>query len=294
MIVRVQKPAWRFRASIFLVGVLLASGAEAETVIAPNTVMDDRFTFYIGGFFPQVSSDIRLDAEIAGGIGDTISLEDTLGLEDSKSVLWGGFNWRMARRHTFELEAFQLNRSGTVGAVTDPFQIGNSIVQVGARVETEFDLGIARLTYGYSFIKDEKKEAVVKGGIHWASVDVAMRLSGAVLDVETMMPIAGGEQVEEDGDISAPLPHLGMSFNYAITPKLLGRVQALGFVLSVGDYSGLLIDSGIDIAYTPWKHFGFGGGIRFFDLRLEAENNRLDGEFEFDYWGPTLFVVASF
>jgi len=222
----------------------------AESVRESNRILNDRFTFYLGGFFPQVSSAIRLDADIAGGIGDTISLEDVLGLEDSKSVLWGGFNWRMARRHTLELEAFQLNRSGSVGAVTDPFQIGNSILQVGARVDTVFDLGIGRVTYGYSFIRDEKKEAVVEAGVHWASVDVAMRLSGAITDVETMMPIAGGAE--------------------------------------------LLVDSGIDIAYSPWKHFGFGGGVRYFNLRLEADKERLDGEFDFDYWGPTLFIVARF
>jgi hypothetical protein len=121
-----------------------------------------------------------------------------------------------------------------------------------------------------------------------------MRLSGSITDVETMMPIAGGVEVDEGGAISAPLPHLGMSFSYGITPKLIGRIQMLGFALSVGDYSGLLVDSGIDIAYSPWKHFGFGGGVRYFNLRLEADKERLDGEFDFDYWGPTLFIVASF
>ena len=108
------------------------------------------------------------------------------------------------------------------------------------------------------------------------------------------MPILAGSTETEGGDISVPLPHLGMSFTYAILPKLAARVQALGFALKVGDYSGLLIDSGLDIAYTPWRHFGFGGGLRFFALRLEADKSRLDGEFEFDYWGPTLFIVGSF
>jgi hypothetical protein len=196
----------------------------AETVRESNRILNDRFTFYLGGFFPQVSSEIRLDADIAGGIGDAISLEEVLGLEDSKSVLWGGFNWRIARRHILELEAFQLNRSGSVSAVTDPFQIGGSLVQAGAQTETEFDIGIARLTYGFSFVKDEKKEAVVKGGIHWASLDTVLRLSGAVIDVETGVPIAAGATQTEEGDISAPLPHLGMSFSYAILPKLLARV----------------------------------------------------------------------
>ena len=96
----------------------------AESVRESNRILNDRFTFYLGGFFPQVSSAIRLDADIAGGIGDTISLEDVLGLEDSKSVLWGGFNWRIARRHILELEAFQL---------ACDFRFGKGRPQIGAQ-----------------------------------------------------------------------------------------------------------------------------------------------------------------
>jgi hypothetical protein len=36
------------------------------------------------------------------------------------------------------------------------------------------------------------------------------------------------------------------------------------------------------------------GGIRYFDLQIKAEKQRLNGEFEFDYRGRTLFLVASF
>ena len=91
---------------LFSTGVLVTASAHAETSAESNRVLNDRFTFYIGGFFPQVGSNIRLDSDFAGGIGDDISLEDTLGLEEGKSVLWGGFNWRMAHRHLLELEAF--------------------------------------------------------------------------------------------------------------------------------------------------------------------------------------------
>jgi hypothetical protein len=38
----------------------------------------------------------------------------------------------------------------------------------------------------------------------------------------------------------------------------------------------------------------FRGGIRYFDLQIKAEKQRLNGELEFDYWGPALFLVASF
>jgi hypothetical protein len=272
--------------------ILIAPDLLAETDSTRNRIKDDRFSLYLGGFFPQINSGIRLDSSL--GIGEDISFEETLGLEDTDSVLWGGAIWRISRRNMLEFEYFQLNRSGGVRAVTDPFQIGNSLVQAGAQVESKFDVGIGRLTYAYAIVADERKEFAVKAGLHWASVDAALRLSGAVIDIPSGQPIAAGSTKTEEGDISAPLPHAGLSFSYAITPKLLARAQGLGFALSVGDYSGSLIDAGVDLAYSPWRHFGFGAGIRYFALRLEAENNRLDGEFDFDYWGPTLFGVVSF
>jgi hypothetical protein len=56
----------------------------AET--ADNPLLAHRFAFYLGGFFPQVSSTIQLDGKIIGD-GNTISFENAFGLEDSKSVL---------------------------------------------------------------------------------------------------------------------------------------------------------------------------------------------------------------
>ena len=277
-----------------VVCALLWSGVQAETNTGSHPVMDDRFTLYIGGFFPQVSSDIRLDADIGAGSGGDISFEDTLGLEDSDTVFWGGLIWKIGGRHRLEFEYFQLNRSGAVGAVTDPFEIGDHSVQVGANVETVFDVGVGRVTYGYAFIQDEKKHLNAKAGLHWADVDIGIRLSGAVIDTTTDMTIIAGTTVTEAGDVSAPLPHLGLSFTYSISPKLLVRAQILGFALSVGDYSGRLFDVAADIAYSPWRHVGIGVGLRYFDLELDADTASLNGEFEFDYWGPTVFGLFSF
>jgi hypothetical protein len=272
--------------------ILIAPDLLAETDSTRNRIRDERFSLYLGGFFPQVNSGIRLDSNL--DIGGDVSFEETLGLEDSDSVLWGGAIWRISRRNQLEFEYFQLNRSGGVRAVTDPFPIGNSLVQAGAQVESKFDVGIGRLTYGFAFVEDERKALTLKAGLHWASVDAAVKLTGAIIDTQTNQTIIAGSTITEQGEVSAPLPHLGLSFSYSITPKLLARAQGLGFALNVGDYSGSLIDAGVDLAYSPWRHFGFGAGIRYFAIRLEAENNRLDGEFDFNYWGPTLFGVVSF
>lgn len=272
--------------------VFLTSGLQAETDAPDNAVNSKRFVVYLGGFYPEVNSDVRLDADIFGGIGDTISLEDTLGLEEGKAVLWGGLVWHMSRRNFLEFEYFQLNRSGSVGALTEAFQIGDSVVQVGARSDTTVDVDIGRITYGFYFVDKEKLDVAVKGGIHWLELDAGITLSGAVSNVETGEQIQGS--VTEGGSIGAPLPHVGLSLNYAITPKVVTRAQALLFGAGVEQYSGFLLDLGFDFIYSPFKHFGFGGGLRYFDLRLKADDGKFSGEFDYGYWGPTLFLVGKF
>jgi hypothetical protein len=55
----------------------------------------------------------------------------------------------------------------------------------------------------------------------------------------------------------------------------------------------LLLNAGFDFAYMPIKHFSFGGGLRYFELKLEADADRLSGEFDFGYLGPTLFLIGN-
>ena len=291
-------PAKLVQCALFCAGVSAFTAPAAYAYGNPdpsaNPLLGKHVTFYLGGFYPRVSSTIRLDADILGGIGDTISLEDELGLEEGQAVLWGGVSWRMSKRTSLEFEYFQLNRSGSEAAVTEPFQLGDSVVKAGAQVDTVFDVDIGRVTYGYSFIKKERWGIDVKGGLHWLKLDAELTLSGEIVDIQTDQVIEAGSSVTEGGAIGAPLPHIGFTFNYAITPKLMARAQALLFDVSIEQYSGFLADAGFDFAYTPIKHFGFGGGLRYFDLRLKADETRLSGEFEFKYWGPTLFLMGTF
>ncbi len=288
--VRIAGQTIRYLGIIVVTIVAATSAAQADT----NPVLDDRFTFYLGGFFPDVDSSVTLHSDFIPGPGDRIDFEDEFSLEDSKNVLWGGMKWQISRRNQLQIEYLQLNRDASAGAVTRDFVFGDSIVQVGAEVDTEFDLGIGRVTYGYSFINDDNKKAVLLAGLHWADVEVAVGFRGAVIDAETGLPIAVGETKVEDEDIAIPLPHLGGQFSYAFSSKWLMRAQLIGFKLEVGDWDGTLIDAGLDLAFMPWRHFGIGVGYRYFDVDIEGDGSSLDGEFEFEYKGPTLFAVYSF
>jgi hypothetical protein len=262
-----------------------------------NHMLDDRFSLWIGGFFPKVESTIRLDST-AGNPGDEISFENFLGLEDSKTTLWGGFRWRISRRNQLEFEFNNLNRSGSVSASTDPIDVGDETIIAGARIDTAFDLTLARITYGFSVIRKQKHDLAVKAGLHIAATSLAIDAFGDIQDVNTGMTLCNPSPCQtsvESDDYTLPLPHFGLSYTYAFTPHWGLRAQGLGFAIKINDIKGVMTEIDVDLHYQPWKHVGIGGGFRFWDLTIEDTGDSfLQGEFQYKYWGPALYVLGSF
>lgn len=269
-------------------------GAAEESQFKP---LDHRFEVYLGGFFPDVNSEISINGEVLPP-GPGLDFEEVFGLEDSKAVLWGGARWRISRRNHLEFEFFALNRDGQRTAISDPIQIGDSIVQVGGDVTSEFDLSLGRLTYGFSIIRNERMDIQLKAGLHVADLSTSVTLSGAaceVTDPSNPTCIAGTVPVVESEEITAPLPHFGGSFVYGITHTIAARIQVIGFALELDDIEGSIVELDADFVWQPWKNVGFGLGLRYFDTKVEGKKpDDLNGEFQFDYFGPTIYVFAGF
>jgi hypothetical protein len=278
--------------AIALIGATtLSSPAMAE---GKYDQFNDRFRIYLGGFWPQVDSKININGEVPGS---PISVEDTLGVEDSSFVGWGGAAWKISRRNSLELEFFALNRDGgTSGTFNPPIQISDYII-TGGGIDTSYDTSIGRLTYGFSVVRSERMDVQLKLGLHLASLEAGIRLNGQICDSipvppSGVCPTTSTESVTED--VTAPLPHLGASFAYAITPSLAVNLQVIGFALELDSIDGSIIEVDADLAWQPWRHFGVGVGARYFNTDVEAGNPDLNGEFDFSYFGPVLYVQSTF
>lgn len=98
----------------------------------------------------------------------------------------------------------------------------------------------------------------------------------------------------ESDSVTAPLPHFGASWTYAFTPTLAADVQLLGFAIELDNIDGSLLELSADLAWQPWEHFGFGAGLRYFNANVKGGDADLNGEFDLEYFGASISVIATF
>jgi hypothetical protein len=277
---------------------LLVSGLATETSLAASdenradgSLLDSKYTLTFGGFFPRIDSSLDLSSPRGGGT--EISIEDDLGLDDTKATAWVGFSWRFQPRHQLQVEWFELDRDGSATAGRS-FEIFDTTIGVGASLGSKVDLNLGRVTYGYSFFRKEKVDLSFLVGAHIATLKATITASGNVS--VNGMPIGPDESVTESSSSkTVPLPHIGGSLIYEFTPRWVGRLNVFAFALDIGEYRGSLVEFDAFMAYQLTRHFGIGGGFKYFNLNLDYDQS--DGgsvDYEYEFFGPALFGYVSF
>jgi len=278
---------------LFLVGLVgTACADEGVNEKELGSLVDSRFTLAIGGFFPRVSSEFSLNAPNGAGGGD-INIEDDLGLDKSTTSAWIGFNWRFQPRHQLQVEWFQLNRDGESTAQKNLPPIGETTIGVGASLSSKIDMNLGRITYGYTFWRNEDWRLTFLAGVHVATFKATVTAGGNV--TVNGVPIVSGTRTESTSTYTIPLPHFGGSVSYKISPRWSTNFTALAFALEIDNYGGSLVELDGNVAFQVSKHFGIGGGLKYFNLYLEANGDRGGGaSYDYRFFGPAIFGYATF
>ena len=138
---------------------------------------------------------------------------------------------------------------------------------------------------------------MLMGGLHVANLSASFGLSGKICDRGSgeapPCPLVASPIIESQ-DVTAPLPHIGASFDHRFSETLSGRLQVIGFAVELDSIDGGIIEVDADLIWQPWPNFGVGAGFRFFDFKVEANSSRLNGRFEYQYTGPVGYVLFTF
>ena len=197
----------------------------------------ERFNLNLGGFVTTFNSDIRIGSQ-SSGFGIDVNGEDALGLDSSLTVFRADAVYRFTdnRRHRFDLTYIDLRRSATRTLQSD-IQIKDQTFSAGTTVDSLFDIKIIRGAYSYSLFQDERIDLGLSAGLY-------------VMPIKIRVSSSHSGTAEEES-ITAPLPVLGLRFDFAITPKFFLKQNIDFFYLQYQNFQGSLLDAKIATALAP-------------------------------------------
>ena len=262
---------------------LTAASASADT-LKPG---DERFKFVAGWFLPAFDTDVAIDD--TDNEGDDVNLGDDFGLDQDQSGALVGFEWRIADRHRLAASWSQFSQTAT-RSLDEEITIGDEVFPISAEVRTKWSIDLIPITYSYSFLKSDSNEFAATFGIHWDKISLSLNgstsLSADDIDASTT----------HSADL--PLPLIGLRYDHHFSDNWSAGITGSFFSIEFGedtlDASGSLYNFR---AYTEYRfrgRFGAGLAIDAFNLKVEADKPHLTGEYNYDYWGPQLYVTARF
>jgi hypothetical protein len=265
-------------------GLLLGSTALADD--ADPSLLNDSFYLSLGSFILNSDTEIRFDGDT--GRGTPIDWEQTFGGGDSTRFRIDG-HWRFGDtdRHKVRFMWFNSTRTGS-RTIDEDIEFGDQVYPVNAKVNSEFSFDIYELAYEYAFLKRDTYEVDGTIGLHLASL--GMGLTAKAAD-------SGGTliaDVKREGTIDAPLPVIGLRGIWQLPHHFSIDAGAQFFSLSIDQYDGSLQDYRVMLNWQPKKWLGFGLGYNQFNVDLDVDGDKFNGNLNWKYDGPMLSYSAVF
>jgi hypothetical protein len=258
--------------------VLLASVAHADGDYFSPT--DDRVRVTLGAMHLSSSTTMRVDSS-TGVQGTTIDGENQFGLDPSDFEPRFQVMVRAGERNRLWLDYFTLDRTGSA-VVAEPIVFRDVVIQPGDPLQSELDLRLLTLTYGYSFWHGEKLELAATLGISAVQIQANAKVTTDAV------------HLDQSEDEAGPIPTPGIAATWAVSKHFYfdGRVQYLS--LHVKDLDGSLGMAEFDALYRFRPNVSFGLGYTEVKAHLASVKTDNSGLFDFNTKGPEFFVRVAF
>ena len=272
----------------------------------PRTAIDDRFRLEVDMLYGTYDTQIRLDEVVnVGGVdvvtpGTAVSAEEDFGLANKRFLGQVELTLLPGDHHLVRLNGLSMRRNGSQ-TLTRNVSWDNDDFAVGERVDSQLNLSLIGLTYGYLPLRTDRYELGLSFGLQILSVT-------ANAEVRSRM-------IRESESAAGPVPMWGLEGRYEFTRRwsVDARIQYFGLnmielLADVGDAfgadvqdvydelankTGTIMDGRIALRWRQNQHLIYGLGYRYFDMDVQSPDSDPAGAVTLSLTGPMLFVQAS-
>jgi hypothetical protein len=272
--------------------------AGGQAVAQGNMIPFGKETFQVdlGWYRPNFKSSFSQSFPGSPIPPGTINMEDDLGLDHHLDVLRLGGYWRFADKHRIFFGYYNLNRDTTstlnknIGPISIPALGVNDTILAGSNVAAKTNWDVYILGYGYSFYKTETAEVTGKIGFDVARISASINGTLNTLANGVLVGATAGS----NSDVTAPLPVIGLSGEWAFSPgwKLIGSIG--GFKVKVNDVDASVVDGTIAVDYRLFRNFGVGLGYTWLKLKGDVTKSDWNGSLNWRTDGINLYGSLVF
>jgi hypothetical protein len=243
----------------------------------PPNVVEDRLRVEVNLFGASPQTRLRVD-ESPTQPGTEIDAEKDLGLDDFELLPQVEFTLLPGERHLVRLSAFAIHRSAQK-RIEKPISFDNEDYLVNELVDSELNLTMFGLTYGYRFLVQQRGELSATFGVQVADVQANAVVRSRV--------------VRESESGVAPLPLIGIEGRFDFTPRWAVEARAQYLKVDVSRVDGSILDARLALTWRLNPYLALGLGYRTFQIDVDSQDEDTPGFVDLSVDGPLLFVRAS-
>lgn len=210
--------------------------------------------------------------------GTEVAAEDDLGLQASQVLAQGELTLLPGEHHLVRLSGLSSHRSASK-FVEKEIVFDDQTYLVGERVDSQLNLTMVGLTYGYRFLVRDRGELTGTFGIQVAQVQANALVRSRVLrDAESGV---------------APLPLVGLEGRFDLSKRWSFETRLQYLKVNISDVDGSILDWRLGLTWRANPHWLWGLGYRQFNVSVDSKNEGTPGFVDLTIGGPMLFMRAS-
>lgn len=243
----------------------------------PPRVAEDRFRVEVLVLGASHDTTLRIDESLTAP-GTAISAEEDLGLDDSQILPQAEITLLPGERHLVRLSGMSTRRSAQK-LIERQIVFDDEVYQIGERVDSELNLTMVGLTYGYRFIVRDRGELTATFGVQVAEVEAnAVVRSRVIRDAESGV---------------APLPLVGVEGRFDFSSRWSAEARLQYLTAEIEEVDGEILDARLALTWRMNPHFVLGLGYRSFAVEVDSRDEDTPGIVDMSMDGPLLFMRAS-
>ena len=261
-----------------LLSVLAGSARADDPYLSPT---QDRVRVSLGISQANATTSFQLDAS-DGTPGSVIDGENTLGLDPKRIVPEFEVEVRAGERHRLRINYSALDRDDTRPLTAPLLQYGGTTLLLGDPVETNLSIRAFALTYGYSFVRNDRLELAATLGV--SDVDISSRV----------MVATATRRVDIIHSFAGPFPIPGLEATWVLSKRFYLDAHVQYLKASINKLSASTNQYELHALYRLRPNISFALGFSSLTSDLTSRKPGSMGFADFSARGPQLFIRVAF